>query len=181
MHVEGLKKSLEKKPSKREQDENRIEYELGPEYLEFALRFEKELSSDPNAYLGDPSTYPKSLKSRKEIIWYRTCIQTYGNFFRDYFDERLYADKNSHEEILVSSSFIPFIDKNLKIARYAFTKEEQDYFINEIRSIVRDTVHGADLSDSEEKVMVAETIRDSIDGLVARIGGERFINNPMSK
>ncbi len=81
MPLEGLKKTLERKSSKREQDENRICLELGQEYLDFALKFEKEMKAIPQVYLEDISNYPEGITNKKELIWFRACTQAYNNYF----------------------------------------------------------------------------------------------------
>jgi len=181
MPLEGLKKTLERKSSKREQDENRICLELGQEYLDFALKFEKEMKAIPQVYLEDISNYPEGITNKKELIWFRACTQAYNNYFRDEFHEKLYGLSSPVEKISSSVNFIPLIEKNVIVAREIFTDEELKYFISEIREIVKDTVRGKDLNDKKEKILVGEIIRDSLDNLVGEIGADRFKRGALKK
>jgi hypothetical protein len=173
MSIEDFKKALEHRPTKREQEESRIEYELGPKYLDFALAFERDISKSPSTYLGDISIYPEGMTEKEDIIWYRACCQAYANFFSDYFDQRL-CDKGSNKEAVFGSDFIAYIDKNVEIAKSIFTDEEVKYLIDECKEIVKQNVGNADLNIKEEKKFIAEMIRDSVDQHIRVIGAERF-------
>lgn len=171
---------LNRVPSKREQDEIRIEVELGKEYLDFAKKFEEDFVRDSKAVeeVNRSSDYPENMTLR-EKIWYRACLNTYRNFFLDKLkNEKISLNfPKEKKEKMLRPDYLKIFIKYLKFMREFLTEEEYSNFKTKLTSTTQEIMDENKESGSIENIIFE--IRNEIYLLFGEVGMKRYLDGAL--
>jgi len=171
MPIEQFRKALEKKPSRREQEENRIEHDLGPEYLEFAKDFEKRAA---DKLLENFTAYPEGL-TRKEKIWYISCVQTYFNFYKERFANKLYPKHIPNmRKLALEMDYADVLSETRTILKKQFKQEEIRKYDMVVAQLLKEVSEGMDLTNYDQRIQLTRKLVDPIEEIVGALGVERY-------